>query len=875
MSIIHNFVQQMLQFKGNYEDALFQIQSFLAQLLCSLFEVKKNQELLILNACIKRMDQVLINLHDYFIKVSPPIKCIFKDGPYNQEGFISSDDEVQQIVLPSSTKLKQTNTPVIKEPILPIDEKVRMRDELIKKMTIGYLKDVQHLREMFVRKDLFPNEEIFDASYYDYTNTLDPIIRQFIYTKILDVTQQFRLQIQKLTQSNSKYLSEIEKLKQRIKKIVGGAEIESQIGAILQIDGDLYRFWKGIQEVIGIEQIFEIFEKRKQGYGIDYILIDRCINDSQASGRIFKEFKVQLEEQQLKFTEQMTRELNMKQKEIDELKQLLSDQEQQRQIDILKVKNFIKQNLGGEGYHFEIEYNTEERENQRKNSLDRDKQIQNLLDREKKIQNSLYRQNQRSIWQEPFDLIARLALYKWIYLAKIKKLLNQKNTRRALSNDRSCKSTNIFGLQDNRVSNLKKELKIQNENLLETQIEMLKCQGELQTLKSNYTSLKFNFDMQFSTRIATQQNKVQLENIVDYFTKIFKFIKNRVGLNYFEINLKNSKYFLDKSDQHLKLFEQKVSSLKAQDYDMLHELVQQLAKRQIMYKKMYSNLDVNAFTQTDIYDINKPLQEAVNELNNYLLKKEEQLIQPEYDNQLFELELEQAEKQFRQEQFEQEKQKLEDEEEEEEEIKINQIILEQAQDSNNLKSNNPDLLNNKGDIRYLEESLESNNFEHKQISNQQKNQQKKSCIKTEKNEFQQLRQQEGYNKIKMRNQQQQTNVTIDCTKCYNNIFERMDPEFQQNQVEVQSQGMFQISKSKIFSNKQHTITSILSQQNGIRMQSAKFKKSDKIQMKQTFYSQSNRPQSRNERSIIYKGERAQIIITPKSVPITCRFRQIK
>lgn len=52
-----------------------------------------------------------------------------------------------------------------------------MRDELIQKMTIGYLKDVQHLREMFVRKDLFPNEEIFDASYYDYTNTLDPIIR--------------------------------------------------------------------------------------------------------------------------------------------------------------------------------------------------------------------------------------------------------------------------------------------------------------------------------------------------------------------------------------------------------------------------------------------------------------------------------------------------------------------------------------------------------------------------------------------------------------------------------------------------------------------------------------------------------------------------
>lgn len=30
---------------------------------------------------------------------------------------------------------------------------------------------------MFVRKELFPHEEIFDVSYYDYTNGLDPIIK--------------------------------------------------------------------------------------------------------------------------------------------------------------------------------------------------------------------------------------------------------------------------------------------------------------------------------------------------------------------------------------------------------------------------------------------------------------------------------------------------------------------------------------------------------------------------------------------------------------------------------------------------------------------------------------------------------------------------
>ncbi|CAD8153093.1 unnamed protein product [Paramecium pentaurelia] len=851
MSLIHNFVQQVLHFKGTYDDALLEVQSFIAQLLCSLFEVKKNQELLVFNACIKRTDQVLINLHDYFIEVSPPIKCIFRDGPYNQEGFINSDDEVQQTVFPSSNKLRQSTNPVLQESILGIDEKVRMRDELIQKMTIGYLKDVQHLREMFVRKDLFPNEEIFDASYYDYTNTLDPIIRQFIYNKILDVTQQFRLQIQRLTQSNQKYLSEIEKLKQLVKKIIGSAEIESQIKAILQIDKDLYRFWKGIQEVIGIQQIFEIFEKRKQGYGIDYVLIDRCINNSQASGRIFQEFKSQLEEQQLKFTEQLTREMNMKKKEIDELKYLLQDQEELKKVDFLKVKTYIKSSVE---QIYEIKFNTY-----------RDQQRQNLQEALDLISNK-----DQQIWIR--KCIKGHALYKWIYLAKIKKLLNQKNTRRALSNDRSCKSTNVYGLRDNRINILKQELKNQNQTLIETQLNMLESQGELQTLKSNYTNLKYNFDMQLSTRIATQQTNVQLENIVEYFNKIFKFVKNKVGLNYLEINLKNSKYFLDKADLHLKQFEQKISSLKVQDYDMLHELVQQLAKRQIMYKKMYSNVDINAFTMTDIYDINKPLQDAACELNSYMLLKNEQLKQTDYDNQLIEMELEQAEKQYQQEELEKELQKQQEKDEEEEEIGIVQQIEEQIQDYQNVEPTNNISFNKK--MKGLLQESQQAEFEHKLNPSQYKR--RKSVIRTEQNEFQQYKSIETNPKIKMKNQIQQTNVSIDCTKCYNDIFERMNPEFQQKQEEVKSQCMMQISKSKFFQTKQHTMATILTQQNVIRMQSARIKRADRLQMNQALPSQPYRPKSKNERSITFKGERAQIIITPKSVPITQRqFKQAK
>ncbi|CAK77711.1 unnamed protein product (macronuclear) [Paramecium tetraurelia] len=837
MSIIHNFVQQVLQFKGTYDDALLQVQSFIAQLLCSLFEVKKNQELLVFNACIKRTDQVLINLHDYFLEISPPIKSIFRDRPYNQEGFISSDDEVKQSVLPSATKPRQSNAPVVKEVILPVDEKVRMRDDLIQKMTIGYLKDVQHLREMFVRKDLFPNEEIFDASYYDYTNTLDPIIRQFIYNKILDLTQQFRLQIQNLTQQNQKYLSEIEKLKRLVKKIIGSAEIESQIKAILQIDKDLYRFWKGVQEVIGTQQIFEIFEKRKQGYGIDYVLIDRCINNSQASARIFQEFKTQLEERQIKFTEQLLREFNMQKKETDELKYYLHDQKEQKDVDILKQKTYIKSSVE---QIYEIKYNTffQDREQQRQN-------LQEALD--------LIADKDQQIWIR--KCVKRHALYKWIYLAKIKKLLNQKNTRRSLSNDRSCKSTNVFGLKDNRVANLKKELKNQNEIAMEAQLNLFECQGDFQNLKSNYTNLKYNFEMQLSTRIATQQTNVQLENIVDYFGKIFNFIKNRVGLNYLEINLKNSKYFLEKADQHLKQFEQKVSSITVQDQNLIYESLKDLMKRQIVWRRVTSNC--NSFTLTDVYDIKKPLQDAECELNSYMLLKNEQLKQAEYDNQIIELELEQAEKQFQQ-QLEKEQQKQQEDEEEEESLIVQQTD-DQAQDSQNCNQK----------AKVPSHDPQQADFEHKYNSNKYKR--RKSLIRTEQNEFHQYKSIVGQDKDrgKMKNQTQQTNVSIDCTKCYNDIFERMNPEFQQKQEEDKSQGIIQISKSKFFQTKQHTMATILTQQNVVRMQSARFKKIERHQTNH-IYSQINRPQSKQERSITLKGERAQIIITPKSVPITQR-----
>jgi hypothetical protein len=43
------------------------------------------------------------------------------------------------------------------------------------------------------------------------------------------------------------------------------------------LEKDKYKFWRAVQDQVGNEYIFDIFEKQKGGYGIDYRSIDELI----------------------------------------------------------------------------------------------------------------------------------------------------------------------------------------------------------------------------------------------------------------------------------------------------------------------------------------------------------------------------------------------------------------------------------------------------------------------------------------------------------------------------------------------------------------------------------------------------------------------
>lgn len=58
--------------------------------------------------------------------------------------------------------------------------RLNQREQTIKDMTIAYLKDVQHMREMYTRKTENPELEIYEVSYYDVSLGMDPEVKVFI-----------------------------------------------------------------------------------------------------------------------------------------------------------------------------------------------------------------------------------------------------------------------------------------------------------------------------------------------------------------------------------------------------------------------------------------------------------------------------------------------------------------------------------------------------------------------------------------------------------------------------------------------------------------------------------------------------------------------
>ncbi|CAD8075412.1 unnamed protein product [Paramecium sonneborni] len=247
-----------------------------------------------------------------------------------------------------------------------MQKKLDCKNNIIKDMTQGYLKDVQHMKELLFRRNV-QSLNIFEVQYFDSKEGFTDEQTNLLNQKIKGMQQQFEHKYLELTQTiqhisleNKQYILQIDKLKEKLKIH------ETSVGLlakVIQMDNnDPYTTWKNIQDLKGNQYFFQVFENQKHIYGINYREIDKLIIQCKSQQREVQNFRQQLEEQlsqfvdrQINYIKNLQVEIDLKNQEIEKLKnnqneivqECLNQSREQMEIILQHRKNEMLQQLFG------------------------------------------------------------------------------------------------------------------------------------------------------------------------------------------------------------------------------------------------------------------------------------------------------------------------------------------------------------------------------------------------------------------------------------------------------------------------------------------------------------------------------------------------
>lgn len=284
-----------------------------------------------------QVDKLISKLSLYFKEMDEELLDIFHSA---FEGFECDLDETKAI--PSSSSSKKRKTTIIiqagkpttksnnececSQSIKELQQRLEQRDQTIEQMTASYLKDVQHLREMFQRKE--NNQETFDVSYFDNLGGLSAETKEMVNSKIREIQSLSNQRIQEYVRR----IKILEEENQRLRSVIGTlAEQNSPqqlIKLVAQMEKNCYKLWKLLQDQFGNKFFFQVFETPQHSYGINYKEIDSFIQGSQASSRVYQSYKSAIDDQMIDLItrtsyqiNQLNNDLNEKQQKIQALKE--------------------------------------------------------------------------------------------------------------------------------------------------------------------------------------------------------------------------------------------------------------------------------------------------------------------------------------------------------------------------------------------------------------------------------------------------------------------------------------------------------------------------------------------------------------------------
>ncbi|CAD8086126.1 unnamed protein product [Paramecium primaurelia] len=264
---------------------------------------------------IAEIDKTMFNIQQFLnsIQNKNHFKCIFMNEGF-QSGEQSSSDEFDSIIKPKpkihkthSLEHKPTDIPITENDLTQLNNlqqllyetnlKVTKRDEQILQMTTNYLKDIQHLKLMFLKQLENPETEFYEVNYFDIKQALEPELQNYIQDKFNQLQKQCQQTVQRYKIELTALSTECESHKRTISVLLQNNTLQSIIKMLFLIEKDPYKIWKQIQDQVGNKIIFQVFENQIGGYGINYREIDELISKNSAGGRMFCRQKQQYEEQ--------------------------------------------------------------------------------------------------------------------------------------------------------------------------------------------------------------------------------------------------------------------------------------------------------------------------------------------------------------------------------------------------------------------------------------------------------------------------------------------------------------------------------------------------------------------------------------------------
>ncbi|KAL4465516.1 hypothetical protein ABPG72_001619 [Tetrahymena utriculariae] len=164
-------------------------------------------------------------------------------------------------------------------------------------VTTGYIRDVNHFKDLALGHFKLNSEDFFEVKYFDSTQILDEKLRILLNDKIDDMKRQCQKKLQEIYTKYKTATNELDKLTKCLNTFLGSNNYLQHLKTAFQQQPNDYLLWRAIQDVKGLDFLFNLIENQKPQYGIKYTEIDAFLSKTKASKRQFILFQNILQKQ--------------------------------------------------------------------------------------------------------------------------------------------------------------------------------------------------------------------------------------------------------------------------------------------------------------------------------------------------------------------------------------------------------------------------------------------------------------------------------------------------------------------------------------------------------------------------------------------------